>query len=119
MASASDRWIGAVWGGAIISNLLEGSGGVCVREEAAGGDFAFCFLGLVLIQGLSDFCALRSFSRAVPYFSNLVGHRLASAGWFRSALLFPRQLTHLMSCGHWPSFVVSIESPDSKAIEHL
>ena len=79
----------------------------------------FGFLPFTLVQGLSDFLAWRSFSRAVPYFSSLEGQRRASAGWLCSLSLSPKQLRHLMSWGHWPSLVVSIESPISAKRRHL
>ena len=45
------------------------------------GALSFALVDLALIHGLSDFLARFSFSRAVPYFSSLDGHRRASAGW--------------------------------------
>jgi hypothetical protein len=95
---ASDRCSGGVGVGASASNLFDGSG--AFAEIGGGvnvGVLFLDFLGLVLTHGLSDFWALRSFSRAVPYLSSLVGQRLASAVCLCSTLFFPRQLTHLLS----------------------
>lgn len=120
-ALASDRWMGAVGAGVPrMSNLLAEE--VLVWEVVGGLTvFAFClgFLGLAVVHGLFVFWDRRSFSLAVPYISSLAGHLLASAGWFCSTLLFPRQFMHLMSWGQWPSVVVSMESPNSWAWEHL
>ena len=83
------------------------------------GGLGLDFLGLTLVHGSAVFGARRSFSRAVPYFSIRTGHLLASAGWLWSSLPIAMQLMHLVSWGHWPSAVVSIESPFSLDIVHL
>ena len=61
--------------------------------------FGFGFLVLTLIQGLLEWVAQRSSSRAVPYLRSLAGHLLASAGWSCSTLGLPRQLMQRMSWG--------------------
>jgi hypothetical protein len=110
--------MGAEGEGSSAAKLLEGVGRMD-GGEIFGLGFRLGFLGFALTQGLSEFWALRSFSRAVPYFSSLAGHLLESAGWLCSTESFPRQLTHLMLWGHRPSSVVSIDSPISLAREHL
>jgi hypothetical protein len=100
------------------SNLFWG-GGLVLTVGCLLGILGLAFLGLTLIQGFELFWDRRSFSRAVPYFSILAGHLLASDGCPQSALLFEVQFTHLRSCGHCPSAVVSIVSPYSRAIMHF
>ena len=97
--------------------LLEGGLVVGVGRLLVSLDLAF--LDFTFIQGFEDFWALRSLSLAVPYFSSLTGHLLASAGWLLSTWLFAVQLMHLRSCGQWPSAEVSIVSPYSFAVMHL
>ena len=71
-------WVRVDWGvgGAMGSKRLVE---VFSVGRAVGG-LGLVFLVFALIHGLSDFWALRSFSRAVPYFASLDGHLLASAG---------------------------------------
>ena len=110
--------------GSCTLELFRSSNLFCERMLVTGRDcstvpFGLFFLGLAFIQGLDDFWARRSFSLAVPYFSNLAGHLLASAGWLLSVWLFAMQLVHLMSWGQRPPSVVSIVSPYSRARAHL
>lgn len=101
-------------------NLLDEEAGLVLSGVMVGmGTLCLGFFPFTLIHGLSVFWARRSFSWAVPYFSNLAGHLLASSGWSCGALLLPRQLRHLVSCGHRPSSMVSIVSPASRAVVHL
>ena len=55
--------------------------GLVVPVVGLLGVLGLVFFGLTLIHGFEFFWARRSFSRAVPYFSILAGHLLASAGW--------------------------------------
>lgn len=84
-------------------------------RESIGG-LGLAFPGFALIHGMSDFWARCSFSLAVPYFSTLIGHLLASMRWLWSGMLFEIQFRDLRLWGHWPSSIVSIESPNSWAV---
>ena len=92
----------------------------CLGRGPSGVFLFLGFLGgLVFDQGLSDLAARLSLSRAVPYFSSLAGHLLASAGWLCSTLPFPKQLAQRKSCGQNPSADVSMVSPNSWASRHF
>ena len=55
------------------------------------------FLGLALVHRLVVFWVWHSFLRAVPYFSSLMWHLLALAGWQWSSRFFAVQFMHLNS----------------------
>lgn len=74
----------------------EGGEGLVGVEIGLRDGLVLVFFVFALSHGFSVLDALRSSSRAVPYFASLAGHLLESAGWSWSTLGFAMQLTHLV-----------------------